>query len=339
MLKIGILGCGNIGRIHIKAWKNLSKIKSVQVVAISDFLKTNLEKALKVFPKARVYNDGENLLKKEDLDIIDICLPSFQHSFFILQSMQKNLNIFCEKPVCLNEKECSNLLLAQKDYSKKIMIGHVLRFFPEYELLKEVYKLKTYGKLKSLTFERLEGDIRWGYNDWFHDASKSGSVLMDLHIHDVDFVFHLLGKPQIIDIKVKRFKSQMINSVKGTYKFNDIDIKIKSLWDKDPSLAFKASYKAEFERGFFIYDSLNEPKVQFWATKKDKPSPILFEDVDKSGNLIQIKEQNNPYFRELNYFISCINNNTPIKTATLEQSIASIRFVLSEKTFIEKKES
>lgn len=59
------------------------------------------------------------------------------------------------------------------------MVGQVVRSFKEYKFLKEAYDSGRYGKLKSMVMQRISGDVRWGFENWFQDERKSGSVVLD----------------------------------------------------------------------------------------------------------------------------------------------------------------
>lgn len=88
--------------------------------------------------------------------------------------------MFFRKPVCLTAEEGRRLLEVQKKTGVSVMVGQVVRSFDEYRYLKDVYDNKTYGKLKSIVMQRISGDTKWGFEDWFHDEKKSGSVILDL---------------------------------------------------------------------------------------------------------------------------------------------------------------
>lgn len=72
---------------------------------------------------------------------------------------------------------------------------------PEYLFLKKLYEEKKYGNLKSVIMQRISNNVNWGYQDWFHDPVRSGSVILDLHIHDIDFLRYMLGEPDYVDVQ------------------------------------------------------------------------------------------------------------------------------------------
>jgi predicted dehydrogenase len=119
------------------------------------------------------------------VELVHICLPSSLHAAHAAAAMKKGMNVMLEKPACLTEADCLLLDRTQRETGAKVMVGQVLRSFREYQYLKRAYDDGRFGRLRSIVMQRVSGDVAWGYDDWFHDAAPSGSVVLDLHIHDV----------------------------------------------------------------------------------------------------------------------------------------------------------
>ena len=212
-MKIGIIGCGGMGTTHYLSLRALAEQEGVEVTCIAECRKEFLDKAASYFPNARTYEYGMDLIKNEELDIVHICLPSYMHAEHAIAALEKGMNVFVEKPVCLTEEDCQALLDAEKRSGKKVMVGQVVRSFKEYKFLKEAYDSGRYGKLKSMVMQRISGDVRWGFENWFQDEKKSGSVVLDLHVHDLDFIRYMLGEPKSMDVKATEFPSGMVNQI------------------------------------------------------------------------------------------------------------------------------
>jgi predicted dehydrogenase len=290
---------------------------------------------LEYWPNAHVYGTGEELLEKEPVDIIDICTPSFLHSKYIIEALKKNKHVFCEKPVCLTENECQALSGTSLHSDKQVMVGHVVRFFPEYQYLKQAVDQNVYGKLLKLDLKRLSGDVPWGYEDWFHDALKSGSVMMDLHIHDLDFLHYLLGKPTIDTVKVERTLGNLINHVIATYKYDNLSVSAEGLWDTSPDFPFEASYTAVFDTGSLSFNSRKNPSLRFCDTTGKEIIPKLERVPSHIVKGTDINTQQlGPYYSETAYFLNCIGSSKKITNATLQDGIEAVRLVLQEETKI-----
>ena len=107
MLKVGLIGCGGMGAVHASCWMELKE--EVVLAAVAD---ADEQKALEVTKKtgARAYRDGMEMLENEELDIVDICLPTFLHAPYAMKAMERVKHVIMEKPVCLNETEAQALL-------------------------------------------------------------------------------------------------------------------------------------------------------------------------------------------------------------------------------------
>jgi len=130
-MKVGLIGCGGMGTTHNLSLKALSTKMNVEVTALADCRPEFLEKAAIQWPNARQYKTGMELLETESLDSVHICLPSYLHTEHALAAMDKGMNVFIEKPVCLTEEEAEKLMDAQKRNGVQVMVGQVVRSFDE----------------------------------------------------------------------------------------------------------------------------------------------------------------------------------------------------------------
>lgn len=132
MLKVALVGVGGISGAHIPAWE---KREDAELVAICDIRPEQMEK----YPEKRHYTDFDEMLEKEEIDILDICLPTYLHADFSVKAMEKGINVICEKPVSLKKEDVKRVYECAEKNNVKFMIAHVLRFWPEYEIVKDIY--------------------------------------------------------------------------------------------------------------------------------------------------------------------------------------------------------
>ena len=189
MLKVGLVGVGGISGAHIPAWESL---EDVQLTALCDIRPERMEN----WPEKRHYTDFDRMLDGEELDILDICLPTWLHVPFAVKAMERGIHVICEKPVSLNPEELALAYSVARKNGVCFMVAQVLRFWPEYELLKQIIDSQTYGKLLSGYMGRLGCYPRWSWDNWMMDPARSGMVPFDLHIHDLDFLVYALGVPK-----------------------------------------------------------------------------------------------------------------------------------------------
>lgn len=327
MLKVGLIGCGGIGAVHAECWLTLSD--SVCITAVAD---SDEERARKYAEKsgARVYRDGMELLEKEELDVVDICVPTFLHASYTLKAMEKVKNILVEKPICLKEEEALELLKKQEETGARIQVGHVVRFTDAYRYLKETADSGKYGKIVAGSFSRISPRPEWmsGYDD----MERTGTMLLDMHIHDADYIRYLMGKePESLDSHGVRDKYGIVQHVYTAYQFQNVILAAEASWDYPGGFPFTATYRVKFERAAITLES--NGTVAVYLEGGDKFLPNLGTKMEMSMG-INVSDMR-PYYNEIHFFINNILTNSNHEVATLRDSIASFRLVKKEQELME----
>ena len=145
MFKVGLIGCGFMGGTHADCY---NEIEGVQLVAVADVRPEKAEEVAKKCGVSEIYSTGVELIQKADVDIIDICLPTFLHTEHAELAMKKGVHVFIEKPVCLTKEEGERLLKLEKETGAKVQVGQAVRFCDEWVWLKNAIDTKKYGNLK-----------------------------------------------------------------------------------------------------------------------------------------------------------------------------------------------
>ena len=262
MLKVALVGVGGISGAHIPAWESMD---DAELVAICDIRPERMEK----YPDKRRYTDFDEMLENENVDILDICLPTFLHADFAVKAMEKGINVICEKPISLNREDIQRVYSTAKNNNVCFMIAQVLRFWPEYEVVKSIYDSGKYGKLLSASMRRLGGMPKWSWDDWMRDEKRSGLVPFDLHIHDLDFIVYAFGKPE--KCTTRRIKRPEQDYITATYDFSDFFISTEAAWFAG-RYPFSARFMFQFEDAVVTWENdemtIYEYKRQTEAAEK-----------------------------------------------------------------------
>lgn len=331
MKKIGIIGCGGMGITHLLSTKALADQYDIAVTAIADLQPAKLDKASDIWPEAKRYSEGMELLEKEEIDIVLLCLPSYLHTTFSVYAMEKQIDVFLEKPVCLSEADCSRLLEVQRQTGARVLVGQVVRVMAEYRYLKELVQQETYGKLRSLTMWRLGGLVDWGYQNWFRDMKRSGSVVLDLHIHDVDFLRYLLGEPDHFYAAGRKNEDGMPEQIITQYRFGEVLVSAEATWDNPKNFPFEVGYRACFEHATVAYSNQSEDKITEYLEGNEKHIPVLKQEYQETNSAAGINiTEIGPYYSEMKYFLDCIINEREIEILPLSEGVASVRLCLQE---------
>ena len=188
MLKLGIIGFGHIGQIHCEAIRH---VPGVELVAIGTSRPDETRRACD--PNVCVYPNYSHVLDHAGLDAIVVCVPTYVHEHFVVEALRRGLAVLCEKPIALDLKSARRMLAAAHDSNTCLMIAQVLRFWPPYVSIKRLVREGTIGVVQAVAGYRLAQYPPWG--NWFRDPEKSGGAVLDMQVHDVDFVYWLLGPP------------------------------------------------------------------------------------------------------------------------------------------------
>ena len=243
MLKVGLIGCGFMGAMHANCYKN---IEGVTIAALADIRKEKAEE-LAQGTDAVIYGDGMELIENADVDVIDICLPTFLHAKYAMAAMEKVRYLFVEKPVTLTVEEGDALIAKSKECNCNVQIGQVIRFWDEYVALKEIVDSNQYGKIVNANFRRISPRPTWGWNNWLLDYSLSGGAGQDLHIHDVDYVLSLLGEPRAF-YSIKNILGEKNSYVNTLMKYDSCAVTVEGTWDLPGTHPFEATFRVVFEK-------------------------------------------------------------------------------------------
>lgn len=175
MLKIGIIGFGGIAQTaHLKAYSQLEKDGKIKVVAVCDASPERFEQKLEInIGSADVslgenvvkYTDYKEMLKNEELDMVDICVPTYLHAPITIDSLEAGCHVLCEKPMSLAYEDCKKMIDASLRCGKKLMIGQSPRFGAPFIYIKELIDKKVYGNVKSAIFQRFSTNPVWGWDN------------------------------------------------------------------------------------------------------------------------------------------------------------------------------
>lgn len=322
MVKVGLIGCGMMGIMHSNCYKNL---KNVELVAVADVCTDKAETIAKG-TNATVYGDGRDLIEKADVDVIDICLPTFLHAEFALLAMDKVKYVMVEKPATLTVEESEALLKKQKETGCQVQIGQVIRFWDEYVELQKIIQSGEHGKVVNANFRRISPSPNWAWKNWLHDVSMSGGAAQDLHIHDIDFVLSVFGEPEEM-FSVSNIIEEENSYINTIMKYKENVVTVEGTWGLPTSYPFSATFRVVFEKA-----TVENAGGKFMLYKDGEAKEIEIEKKDLSaatkgnGNISDL----GGYFNELSYFTECAAQGKKIEKATLEMAAASLKFLLEK---------
>lgn len=328
MIKVGLVGLGFMGQMHYGVY---SKSKKARITAIADVepekRKGDVSKSVGNIPGAarqldltgvEVFSTVEDLIAKADVDLVDICLPTYLHAKYTIMALKAGRHVMCEKPMALTAKDAAKMATVARASKGYLMIGHCIRFWPEYVYLRDVIKKKTYGGVLAARFTRLSPAPVWAWKNWLLNGAKSGGAEVDLHIHDTDFVIHAFGKPKSVYAVGVKQVSGAYDYVVAHYRYakKNLSIVAEGGWGFPAAYPFRMFYNVQFEKATVEYSSMATPTITVYQ---------------KDGR-VQYPKMSGPdgYHSELNYFLECIRKGKAPKTVTPADAALSVKVIEKE---------
>lgn len=306
-----------MGREHISAVQDSA---AVQYAAVIDKNQAAAEKladefGIKNFPSI------DMALKEVKAEAADVCVPTAFHLDVVKKAAGQGLHILCEKPLALSLEDALKIKKTALAAGVKIMVAQVLRFWPEYVYAVNAAKSGAYGRILSIDCKRLSSRPAW--NSWMTRPDIGGGAVLDLQIHDIDFIYQLLGKPDSIDSIGRSFDGTVnhvcnrLNYSSGIAVFNEASFAMPQ------SYPFRMFFRIEFEKALMEMDfrwSKNE-RLKVYPADGNSFTPAL------SGK--------NAYAEEITYFAENILKNRNFDLVPLDESIQVLEICLKSKEICE----
>lgn len=206
MIRIGLCGIGFMGMIHYLAARRL---KGAEVAAIwsrdekkragdwrgiqGNFGPPGREMDL---GNVRAYAEFEAILDDPEVDLIDLCVPNDRHARLAVQALEAGKHVLVEKPIATTLADADAMLSAAERSGKRLLVAHVLPFFPEFAFARREIASGRHGRLLAAHYTRLISKPDW--SPALLDAERGGGPALDLHIHDTHFVALVHDVPRAV---------------------------------------------------------------------------------------------------------------------------------------------
>lgn len=332
-INIGIVGLGFMAATHIKAY---NQIRSARIATICNPSGRNLDGNLTkvggnigskdpvVLDMSRVKATQcfDDLLADPTIQLIDVCSPTVCHPEHVIKALQAGKHVIVEKPLARDSASARKIVEAAARAKTFCMPAMCLRFWPEWAWLKEAVQKKTYGEVLSARFRRVAEPPTWGKKH-FPVGAQSGGALLDLHIHDVDFIQHLFGRPHSVYSMGYTKYTGAIDHVVSQYRVNSgAIVEAEGSWAMAPGFGFSMSYTVNFEKATADYDIARPAKEVLKVSRAGKSKFIQCKGADG-------------YVGELRHIIGCIQSGKRPSTVTMEDGLLDVELCEAEEQSIQ----
>jgi predicted dehydrogenase len=314
MIKIALVGTGGMGTVHYSNYQHIDGVKVTALVGITEQSKDCSNQW-----GVPLYADIESMAKDQQVDVVDICSPTFLHKEHVLQALQHGFHAITEKPVALHLKDAQEMFALAEKQGKLLFVAQVLQFTKEVEVLRSLVRSGEYGKPLDGYFERLAACPRWVQGGWLFDKDKSGLLPFDLHIHDLDVIISLFGKPEHFSFtSCGNADKSYQEHYRFTYNYAGMNVGAEAAWF-NADFPFTARWRVYFENAVVVNDGSTVTAYPLGKT------PRVF---DTKEDLLIPTGINLPptgmFHRELSHFMQCIREGHPSSLVSQEQVLAVI---------------
>lgn len=335
-INVGIVGLGFMAATHVKAYRQIPEARIYAVCNPSgrcldgDLTKVggniNANDPVRLdmtqIKGTREFND---LLNDPAIDLVDICTPTLQHPEMLAAALRAGKHVLCEKPLARDSALARQMVEDSRTAEAKgrfAMPAMCLRFWPEWAWLKRVIAEGTYGKVLSARFRRVAEPPTWGQKH-FAQGTSSGGALLDLHIHDVDFVQYCFGKPSSVFATGYSKYTGAIDHVVAQFKMpGGAIVHAEGSWAMAPGFGFSMSYTVNFENATADYDLVRAPDNVLKLFRPGQPA----ETVKCPGA--------DGYVQELEHIFNAIQSGKPPTVVTMADGLAAIQICEAEERSI-----
>lgn len=296
MLKVGVLGAGHLGKIHLRL---LNESQKYELVGFYDPDAINGQKVAHEFG----YTYFDNINKLIDaVEVVDIVTPTLSHFDCAKKAMEKGRHVFIEKPITNTIEEAEELLVLEKKHNVKGQVGHVERFNPAFSAVKDQIQNPMFIETHRLAE--------------FNPRGTDVPVVLDLMIHDIDAIL------SVVNSKVKQINASGVAVISNSPDIANARIEFENGCVANLTasrISLKNMRKSRFfQRDAYISVDFLEKKVEVVKMKDAPQTPGDFDMVLQNAEGVKKQiyfenptiDANNAIMDELETFAIAINNNT-----------------------------
>ena len=263
------------------------------------------------------YESAEQLVADPDVDAVLITLPTPWHAPVAVAALQADKHVLTEKPMATKPGECNRMIAAALKARRTLMVGQCLRFWPQYETIKNYVDSGRIGSVRFAVLRRLGSPPTYSSNNWLLDGHQSGGAALDLHVHDIDFAQVLFGVPDRLYAVGTPGPSGGYDHIVANYAYADGRYAlIEGGWALTSVYPFEMAITVHGSEGTLEWSMSRGNDVQLYKAGQ----PV--ESLPCEGDALR---------REQDYFIDCILSGQPVTRCTPESCRTSIALAWLER--------
>jgi predicted dehydrogenase len=330
-IHVAVVGLGFIGTTHLRAWR---QVPGTRIAAVCDAFRLpadgdlsdrsgNLGPAEPLrldLTQVKATRQIEDLLADPAIDLIDVCVSTAAHPQAAIAALHSGKHVICEKPLARTSALARQIVAAARSAKGFFLPAMCLRFWPEWLWAFRAVEDGRFGRVLAARLRRVSEPPRWSPD--YLDGAKSGGALLDLHIHDADFVQFCFGRPQAVYSTGFALVSGAIDHVSTIYQVaGGASVTAEGGWVMSEGHGFNMAYTFLFERATLDYDMARGTEALRLFEQGRKPRTVAPEGPDGYG-------------AELAYMAECIRAGRPPRLVTAADALGAVEICEAEEQSI-----
>ncbi len=300
-VRLAIIGTGGMGSAHAMGIKDDPDVDLAWVVDLDLPRAEELAAATGASATASM----EDALSDPEVDAVLIALPTSLHRMATEAAAAAGKHVFCEKPIARTTEDGEAMVAACGAAGVTLMIGHVVRFFPEYARIKEIVDSGELGRIAVVRASRTNPPVQ-ERSPWFADVEKNGGVVLDLMVHELDTLCWLFGDVERLfahgltytPIQPKRdyaaaslrFRSGVIAHVESSWAHSN----------------HRTSIEVAGQHGLITFDSERAASIVL------ERNVAMTDSLARPARVYSRPGVAGPHLRELRHFVDCLRTGQPV---------------------------
>jgi 1,5-anhydro-D-fructose reductase (1,5-anhydro-D-mannitol-forming) len=326
MKRVAIAGMGYMGKVHLGVYQRLPGVKvealfdtraeALEVTSLDAGGNIRTTGGTVDLTGVRRFTDYAALLAEGGFDFVDICLPTHLHGDHAIRALERGYHVFCEKPLALDPAEARRIVHAVRSTGRLMSVGQCLRFWPAYAEARRIVTSGRYGAPRAAELVRLSSPPGWSAGAWHVAAGLGGNAALDLHVHDVDMILWLFGRPRSVRSAGVQATDGSYPHISTVYGYDGLSVTAVGGWICSPSFPFTMRALYVLEQATIELDFRRDPVLAVYPVREEPFAPSL--------------PEGDGYFHELVDFVAGLEAGKLSGTVTVESAAEAVEVCHAE---------
>ena len=324
MIRVAVAGAGFMGTVHATRWATQPGARVVAVFSRSQQHAETLARQV----QAQAYTNIDEFLAAP-CEVVDVCLPTNRHSAIALRALEAERHVVCEKPITLTLEEGEQMVRAATAHRRLLLVAHVVRFWPEYVELRRLVRSGAIGAPTSAVAQRLQ-EGPGSTPDAAARRAINGGPVVDLQIHDHDYLHWLLGTPHRV---VTRGSERHFFT---TLEFGSAIAMAEAACDLPAGHPFTSALRVRGEDGMLEYTFTSGGARP--DNTPNEGSGLTLWGRDQGPRTLSIPPAD-PYTEEIRHFAQCLQTEQASAVVSATAAVEALRIALAARRSLDTAEA